>query len=249
MLRYFASTLEDPEARIWAEKEVRRLDELTALKAEVRRKQIDIEEKEAELRALEIESDQAQQLRSEIIALEKELIQKDSQVNELKEKAGLEFDKTRNPIFHIRFNVDWDSVVDNVVTIRSGESLFPLAVCTQNDGIICQTYGTGNPPSRIILQGLSEAPKIEVSAISDTRDRGAIKFRKLGVERSTKTLDELSPDLRRALQAFAASEFIGAPLKIYNLLKYRCSKSSRELIPKPIIACQILTASNSPADQ
>ncbi len=87
MLRYFAATLDDPEAKHWAEAEVDRLDRLATLRGEVDRQRLAITEKEAEIARLASASARSKELSAELAELRTALGRKDLEVSALRQQA------------------------------------------------------------------------------------------------------------------------------------------------------------------
>lgn len=90
ILRYLAHTLDDPDAKKWAELEVERLDDLSSKQEEldIARKEFAIKEESLQAR-IKSGNDNTTVLRDELDKLRKELEEKGSNVSELIRKAGL----------------------------------------------------------------------------------------------------------------------------------------------------------------
>ncbi len=89
MLRYFARTLDDPEARGWAQDEVDRLDRLAAIQTELRRQRLEIEAKTNELASLRQSGGDTGHLATSLAQLQAELAQKNLEVTQLRAEAGV----------------------------------------------------------------------------------------------------------------------------------------------------------------
>ncbi|WP_089727778.1 hypothetical protein [Candidatus Thiosymbion oneisti] len=89
-LRYLAATLDDPDAKAWATKEVERLDKLAGSQEELSKAKQELERKEKELQALISKGDaDTQKLEAEVETLQASLDLKDTELAELRQKAGL----------------------------------------------------------------------------------------------------------------------------------------------------------------
>ena len=114
VLRYFAATLDDEEAKQWAENEVQRLDELVSTKEERDRQKRELEQKQAELDALRPAGQQALALEAEIDELKNRLAEKDRQVTELRQKAGIgDADHFPTATWLSAIAVPVDAIIDN----------------------------------------------------------------------------------------------------------------------------------------
>lgn len=97
MLRYFAATLDDPEAKSWAQAEVGRFDKLIEARKQLDEQRLEIEKTRRELLRKEAEATNTQELRDSLFALQAELdaqrqaiAEQDIAVNALVTQAGIE---------------------------------------------------------------------------------------------------------------------------------------------------------------
>ncbi len=90
MLRYFAATLDDDDAKKWAKSEVERLDDLASLESEQQTKRSVLALLEQQFEHGEVEGEGGIEISQEIARLREELLAKDSQISEIRQKAGIE---------------------------------------------------------------------------------------------------------------------------------------------------------------
>lgn len=90
VLRYLASTLDDKDAKAWAEKEVERLDDLASLQEALEKSRREFVQREQELKQLiERNDENSDELKLELDELRTLLEAKNSEVAELRQKAGI----------------------------------------------------------------------------------------------------------------------------------------------------------------
>lgn len=90
VLRYLASTLDDEDAKNWAVDEVKRLDDLASRQEALEKARLDFANKEKELEDEIAQGNQdSQELRLELDQLRSQLDVKNSEVAELRQKAGI----------------------------------------------------------------------------------------------------------------------------------------------------------------
>ena len=89
MLRYFAATLDDADAKAWAEAEVRRLDELAQVKIQLTETRRDLNRKEAELSQARTSDAEMSDLKAEVAQLRELARAKGLEVSSLQQSAGI----------------------------------------------------------------------------------------------------------------------------------------------------------------
>lgn len=136
IIRYLAATLDDPDARQWAQSEVNRLENLASRQEELSKVQQKLQSKEKELKGL-TNKDTADTitLRHEIDALESALKSKTSEITELRQKAGISNRETEPQLLFIRIDLDWskDPQAKNIGVRITKDIYF---TCTPNDDCI-----------------------------------------------------------------------------------------------------------------
>ena len=162
LLRYFASTLDDAEAKTWAKEEVTRLDELSSLQEQLSRQQRTIAEKESQLAAMQAEGGATHELESEISNLRQQVAERDIQVTELRQKAGIG-ENVGISLFYWWFDLIWadDTVDGEQIEVEIGKTTH---YCYSDWGPVCQRITTLTPPDQITVRGMKTLPKIQARA-------------------------------------------------------------------------------------
>ncbi len=162
LLRYFAATLDDDEAKQWAAAEVKRLDEIATLREERERQQREIEQREAELHAArKAGNETVSALEAEIAGLKSELAQKDGQVEELRQKAGIGAADAPRNVTYIR--VRFEDALSNRVAKGEESDVGQVRLVTvnfMNHGFRipcrpkeeCDTIVSDDPPRQIVIR-------------------------------------------------------------------------------------------------
>lgn len=90
VIRYLSYTLDDEDAKLWAEEEVSRLDQLASLEEALEQARIELADKEKNLILLEEDDKgQSENTRKEIADLESQLKLKAAELAESRQKAGI----------------------------------------------------------------------------------------------------------------------------------------------------------------
>ena len=161
MLRFFAATLQDPQAKAWAEGEVARLDELARLQGELDRQRLAIDTKEAEIALLREEGAETEALQSEISTLQAAISQKDLEVAELRAQAGVERQAPGSDILHLSVSLSETEAGDQTYSFQfqipalNRSVNFPGLGCTVSHDNPCEKFLASRLlPSRITILGL-----------------------------------------------------------------------------------------------
>lgn len=158
ILRYFAATLDDPEARGWAEAEVIRLDRLVALQGQLERERLAIQEKEREIRRLRKEGVQTEEIQSELALLQEEIEKRDLEVAELRQQAGIQQPRSP-PIVFLRLTVAKEDVPNQTfnldLTMQSalGDTVGTVSCFVSYDHP-CELFIRSIAPERVRVNGI-----------------------------------------------------------------------------------------------
>ena len=181
VLRYLASTLDDPDAKEWAEGEVARLDDLASLQEALEKARVEFTQKERDLiRRINKGNENRESLKKELANLRSELSRKDSEVSEIKKKAGIKntVDKTPILIFKIKWTMNKNDSEDpglpRSITLNSDSGKF-IEACRIYKGY-CEMYWRTEAPSRFSLLYDSDIKdllgKISLEDLSNSIDLG-----------------------------------------------------------------------------
>jgi hypothetical protein len=113
LIRYLAATLDDPDAKEWAKKEAERLDELASKEEALSSAKRTLKIKQEELDSFVLAGRDATYLVEELDKLKYQLYEKDSQFQELQQKAGLKEKAVESYNIIIRTNIKWPKSVVN----------------------------------------------------------------------------------------------------------------------------------------
>lgn len=168
MLRFFAATLQDPQAKAWAEGEVARLDALAVLQGQLDRQRLAIEAKETEIAQLRRTGAETASLQSEISALQAEISQKNLEVTELRQQAGVNAETGPALIFAWQLDVDWQTLPADTAAIEV-EGITATSVwytsCSRLSAEPCHGFAIGGAPRVIEITGLTTPARLTATRL------------------------------------------------------------------------------------
>ena len=175
-LRYLAATHDDQEARNWAKSEVARLDQIASTEEELEQKRGEID---VLLAQLQEGTDNTAGIKEQLAVLQTELTKRDSEVAELKRRAGLSLkDGTLQSMIRIRVEKNANYTGNaRVIWIMSGSFSTPCRF----EHSYCEELITARAPARITIgpefldgepnvSGLSLFGSLSVKQYSRSRD-------------------------------------------------------------------------------
>lgn len=153
VLRYLAHTLDDQNARLWAEKEVSRLDDLSARQEELDKAKQSLDLKRQELeKQQDSNSERTEQLRQELIGLEKILDEQNAEIIQIQSQAGIKGTQVSSTVFVVHKKVDHESEVNTVAINFGGYG----ALCNFNEDDLCLRTLAISPPNTFDVIDLAE---------------------------------------------------------------------------------------------
>ena len=163
MLRYFAATLDDDEARNWAKAEVARLDRLVELQAA-------LDTKEAEIARLRDAGELAAAQQERLAALEAELETSRLELTKSRESAGIERAARRATVLHWRLTMDWPEAADpgGEVVVSDRRKQWSVR-CTPETGRLCQGFARAGVGT-IVIEGLGRPAELSGTLIAVAPD-------------------------------------------------------------------------------
>ena len=154
VLRYLAATLDDDDAKSWANAEVTRLENLATEQEKLAEQEQELKKIEEELQARSDKTDaESKRLQDEIGTLQKTLNRKNSEITQLRQTAGIADRNDIRSSFFIVVTLDWsaDNTRDVAVILSEGSfggASFPCRRTQKH----CQKAWTGDEPDSITIK-------------------------------------------------------------------------------------------------
>ncbi|EMI4229830.1 hypothetical protein V6436_004146 [Vibrio vulnificus] len=153
VLRYLAHTLDDENAKRWAEKEVTRLDDLA-----VRQEELDKAKHEFESKRREVEKQQdgntakAELLLKELNELQRDLDKKNAEINQIQSQAGIRDTAPQSTVFVIQKKENYEGEGNAVAIDFGGYG----SICYFNDSGFCLRSEPIKPPNAFDIAEFSD---------------------------------------------------------------------------------------------
>lgn len=147
LLRYFAATLDDVDAQTWAKAEVKRLETLSSTQDELNKLRKELEKTQTQLSIQTTAGGDVAHLQQEVEKLEKELSDKDSQVAEMRQNAGIEVTNELQNRTYVRIDLG-DVDIEKTVLVDIPEKNISF-LCFKDE--ICDSLLLGKQPETIIV--------------------------------------------------------------------------------------------------
>jgi len=164
VLRYLASTLDDTDAKKWAQGEVERLDSLASRQEELGKARIEFAAKEKDLlERINKGVENTSELKNELVNLKTELAKKDSVVTEIQKNAGISKDvgRTLFSVIKIKRNTKYLGDAEKIWMDMGG-----WGFSCKFDGDYCEKYIRKKMPSQFSItnrEGGDSESKYDVS--------------------------------------------------------------------------------------